>query len=145
MDLPTDRPVHRSELRVRYAETDRMGVAYYANYLVWFEVARTDFLRAHGLRYRDLEAQGLMLPVGSVAMRMVAPARYDDDLAVDCWLVRGRSRAVTFGYRIVSREEEVESLVATGETTLVAVDTDLRPRALPKEIRARFRDLSPPN
>ncbi len=140
--VPTDRPVHRSQLRVRYAETDRMGVAYYANYLIWFEVARTDFLREHGLRYRDLEARGHLLPVGTVDMRLVAPARYDDALHVDVWLEEARSRTITFAY-IIGRNEETgrNTVIATGCTTLVAADEQLKPSALPADIRLRFRDL----
>jgi len=142
MEPPAGATLHSSELRVRYAETDRMGVAYYANYLIWFEVARTDFLRSHGLRYRDLEARGHLLPVSDVRMRLIAPARYDDALRVDCWLEEARSRRVTFGYRIARVEEETEILLAEGSTALMAVDTEMRPSRLPGDLLERFRCLT---
>lgn len=134
--------VHSSSLRVRYAETDRMGVAYYANYLIWFEVARTDFLREHGLRYRDIEARGHLLPVGDVRLRLVSPARYDDALRVDCWLDEARSRKITFGYRVHRVEEGGEELLAHGATALVAVDTKMRPSRLPGDLLERFGRLT---
>ena len=143
MERPNDRPVHRSRLRVRYAETDRMGVAYYANYLIWFEVARTDFLREHGLRYRNLEARGHLLPVGDAHLRFLAPARYDDALAIDCWLSQARSRKVEFSYRVMRIEEGAEALLALGSTALLAVDPEMRPSRLPDEILEQFQRLCP--
>jgi len=144
MLVPTDRPVHRSPVRVRYAETDRMGVAYYANYLIWMEVARTDFLRAYGVRYRDLERRGILLPVSDVQVRMLQAARYDDELAVDCWLESARSRQVVFGYVIHHVEDgETQNAAAHGTTALLCVDTDLNPRRLPPEVLDRFGELCP--
>lgn len=144
MRVPTDRPVHRSPVRVRYAETDRMGVAYYANYLVWMEVARTDFLRAHGVRYRDLEHRGILLPVSDVHLRLLRAARYDDDLAVDCWLESARSRQVVFGYVIHHVEDgQTKSAAAHGTTALLCVDADLKPCRLPADVTGRFGRLCP--
>jgi acyl-CoA thioester hydrolase len=142
MSLTTDRPTHRSELRVRYAETDRMGVAYYANYLIWFEVARTSFLREHGLRYRDLEARGHLLPVGEVHMRMIASARYDDLLAIDCWLSEVRSRKIVFGYEVFRIEDGGQELLVRGTTALMAVDGDMKPSRLPEDLLAKFQALT---
>jgi acyl-CoA thioester hydrolase len=133
--------IHRSDVRVRYAETDRMGVAYYANYLIWFEVARTDFLRSSGLRYRDLEARGHLLPVSDVQMRLIAPARYDDALAVECWLDEARSRRVRFCYRVTRLDDDREVLLAEGSTALTAVDTKMRPSRLPEDLLERFKAL----
>jgi len=141
MERPDDRPVHRSHVRVRYAETDRMGVAYYANYLVWFEVARTEFLREHGLRYRDLESRGQLLPVGDVQMRLIAPARYDDELSVECWLAEARSRRIVFGYRVLRNDDAGETMLAGGSTSLLSVDDRMRPCRLPEELLGRFREL----
>jgi acyl-CoA thioester hydrolase len=133
--------IHSSSLRVRYAETDRMGVAYYANYLIWFEVARTDLLRGHGLRYRDLEARGHLLPVCDVQLRLIAPARYDDALRVDCWLAEARSRKISFGYLVSRIEDADERLLAEGTTSLMAVDTKMRPSRLPEDLLERFKTL----
>jgi acyl-CoA thioester hydrolase len=142
MERPHDRPVHVSRVRVRYAETDRMGVAYYANFLVWFEVARTDFLRQHGLSYRDLEAQGCLLPVGEVALRLLAPARYDDELAVECWLEQARSRCIVFGYRVLRNDAAGETLLAGGTTSLLSVDPQMVPRRLPAAALSRLCGLA---
>ena len=81
----------RAKLRVRYAETDQMGYAYYANHLVWFEVARTQLLRERGMAYRDLEEQGLFLPVAEANIRYLSPVRYEDEVEVECCV-----RAVSF-------------------------------------------------
>lgn len=141
MERPDDRPVHRSRVRVRYAETDRMGVAYYANYLIWFEVARTDFLREYGLRYRDLESDGQLLPVGDVQMRLLAPAHYDDELLVECWLAEARSRRIVFGYRVLRNDDAGETLLAGGRTSLMSVDDGMRPRRLSAQLLERFQAL----
>jgi acyl-CoA thioester hydrolase len=142
MSPPTDRPIHTSTVRVRYAETDQMGVAYYANYLVWFEVARTDFLRERGLRYRDLESRGLRLPVGEVGIRMLRPARYDDVLQVHCWLEELRTRSLRLGYEIARPEPGAGvTVIATGTTTLVATGADLRPHRFPPDVRERLASL----
>ena len=103
---------HTTELRVRYAETDRMGIVYYANYLVWCEVGRTDFIRALGL----------------------APARFDDSVRIETNLVGVRSRAVTFDYVISNAATGVR--LATAHTALVSIDASGRPTALPTEFRA---------
>lgn len=116
-----------------------MGVAYYANYLVWFEVARTDCLRQLGVRYRDLEDQGYYLPVGAVELRMVSPAYYDDVLSVTCAVEEARSRKVVFAYQIHRPHDD--RTIATGRTTLICVDREMRPRVLPDAVRAR---LGPP-
>src|SRR5690606_42056109 len=89
-----------SFLRVRYAETDQMGVVYHANYLVWCEVGRTDFIRAAGTSYAEMEREGLRLAVADAELRFIAPARYDDEIRVDTWVECVQSRAVTFGYEI---------------------------------------------
>jgi acyl-CoA thioester hydrolase len=128
-------PRSTSSVRVRYAETDQMGVAWHGNYLAWFEVARTDFLRERGLAYRELEAGGLRLPVIEAQARYVRPARYDDVLQVHATLESvGRAR-VRFVYE-VERDGEI---LATGATEHAAVDGEGRPRRLPDELRGRLR------
>jgi acyl-CoA thioester hydrolase len=121
-------------LRVRYAETDQMGIVYYANYFVWFEIGRTDFCRQHGFAYRDMEEQdGLFITVAETRCRYKAPARYDDEIIVRTCLRNCRKRVLVFGYEIY-REPEQE-LLAEGETVHVITDREGRPRALPDKYR----------
>jgi acyl-CoA thioester hydrolase len=125
---------HTTELRVRYAETDRMGIVYYANYLVWCEVGRVEFMRALGRSYADLEAQGYGLAVAEATVRYLAPARFDDPIRIETTLVGIRSRAVTFDY--VISHAETGTRLATAHTALVSIDSGGRPTALPTEFRA---------
>ncbi len=127
-------PRSTSSVRVRYAETDQMGIAWHGNYLAWFEVARTDLLRAEGLTYRELERDGLRLPVIEAQARFVRPAQYDDLLEIHASIASlGRAR-VRFLYE-VQRAGEV---LATGSTEHAAVDERGRPRRLPEELRRRL-------
>jgi acyl-CoA thioester hydrolase len=125
---------HATELRVRYAETDRMGIVYYANYLVWCEVGRVEFMRALGGSYADLEAQGYGLAVAEATVRYLAPARFDDPVRIETTLAGVRSRAVTFDY--VISHAETGTRFATAYTALVSIDSSGRPTALPSEFRA---------
>jgi acyl-CoA thioester hydrolase len=125
--------VHTIELRVRYAETDRMGVVYHANYLVWCEVGRTDFIRTTGMSYREMEEAGVGLAVADASLRFHAPARYDDLIRVETTLTDVRSRSVTFAY-VVKREDDTRLVSAT--TRLVSVDPNGRMTSLPPEFRA---------
>jgi acyl-CoA thioester hydrolase len=125
---------HTTELRVRYAETDRMGIVYYANYLVWCEVGRVEFMRALGGSYADLEAQGYGLAVAEATVRYLAPARFDDQVRIETTLSGVRSRAVTFDY--VISHAETGTRLATAYTALVSIDSSGRPTALPPEFRA---------
>jgi len=119
-------------LRVRYAETDQMGVVYYANYFTWFEVGRTEFCRQRGLEYRRLEEEyGLVLVVAEAHCRYMAPARYDDELIVRTWLGELRRRSLRFHYEILRRADG--KVLATGETVHVVTDRQGTPRALPLE------------
>jgi acyl-CoA thioester hydrolase len=123
-----------SRVRVRYAETDQMGVAWHGEYFAWFEVGRTDLLREQGLTYKELEGRDLRLPVIEVEARFLRPAHYDDMLEIRTQL-RGLSGArVSFDYA-VHREGEAEPL-ATGMTAHAAVDGRGRPRRLPPELRS---------
>lgn len=125
----------RSSVRVRYAETDQMGVVYYANYLVWMEVARVAYCRAVGFEYRDMErVGGAFLAVTEAHCRYRAPARFDDVVNVECWVVESRSRTVRFGYEI-RREGEV---LATGETLHTVTDANGRMIRLPETYRKFF-------
>jgi acyl-CoA thioester hydrolase len=126
-----------SRLRVRYAETDQMGVVYYANYLVWFEVGRTDWLRSLGWTYREMEASGILLPVIEAQCEYRAPARYDDEVEIRTTgqllsLVR-----VSFSYEV--RIGSDGQLSASGRTTHAATGRDGKPTRLPDRIQEVFR------
>ena len=126
----------RSQVRVRYAETDKMGVVYYANYFVWFEVARADLLRTLGWTYRDMEQAGVSLPVIEARCEYRRPARYDDELEV-----RTEGRVISpirmeFTYEI--RRLGDESVTASGRTVHAALDPEGRPCRLPERIREAF-------
>jgi len=124
-----------SVIRVRYAETDQMGVAYHGGYFAWFEVGRTDWLRDRGMTYRELEGNGLRLPVIEVQARFLRPALYDDLLEVRTRVAAATGARVSFAYEV--RRGSAPPL-ATGMTAHAAVDLAGRPRRLPKELRARL-------
>ena len=128
------RPPGSVEFRVRYAETDQMGVVYHANYLIWCEVGRTDFIRALGLPYSEMERGGTALAVAEATVRYHAPARYDDLVRVETTLSAVRSRALTFDY--VISNAGTGARLATASTMLVALDTSGRPSPIPVAIRA---------
>jgi acyl-CoA thioester hydrolase len=130
---PQPHDTHTTELRVRYAETDRMGVVYYANYLIWCEVGRVEFLRARGRSYAQLEAEGVGLAVAEAKVRYLAPARFDDLVRVQTTLTGVRSRAVTFDYLITHAESGAR--LATCHTSLVSIDGQGRLIALPADFR----------
>jgi acyl-CoA thioester hydrolase len=126
-------PSSVTSLRVRYAETDQMGVVYYANYLVWFEVARTDLLRHAGWTYRELEAGGVFLPVIEAHCDYHRPARYDDEIEVR---TKGRLCSpvrLEFVYDVVLKA--TETLAASGRTMHAALGRDGRPCRLPERVR----------
>ena len=125
---------HVSEFRVRYSETDQMGVVYHAEYLVWCEVGRTDFIRELGLPYSELERRGTSLAVAEASIRYHAPARYDDRVRVETRLVDVRSRAITFEYLI--RNGETGERLATARTLLVSLDRAGKPVPMPADVRA---------
>lgn len=131
-----------STIRVRYGETDQMGVAYHANYLVWCEVGRTDLIRALGPSYAAMEAEGVRLAVAEASLRYRAPARYDDVVTIETRLDRALSRGVTFSYRVVLEEPagvgEPGTLLATASTVLVAIDPAGRTRVMPRHVREAF-------
>lgn len=110
-----------------------MGVAHHANYLVWCEMARTRHMEELGVGYRQLESDGLRLPVVDVRMRYRAPARYDDLIRVQCWVRDVASRVVEFGYAIELRPKD--QLLATGRTSLIAVDSSHAITAIPGPVR----------
>jgi acyl-CoA thioester hydrolase len=130
-------PPVETRLRVRYAETDQMGVVYYANYLVWMELGRVEYCRAAGIRYRDMEQDdGILLAVTEASCRYASPARYDEEVIVRTWIERAHPRMIRFGYEMV--EASSSRMLATGETRHVFSGRDLKPRKLPEKYRAAF-------
>ena len=123
-------------IRVRYAETDQMGVVYHANYLVWMEIGRVELCRSLGIRYRDMEQDGVLLAVAAAECRYVRPARYDDEVAVRTSVARSTTRLLEFRYEIVNADSR--EVLCTGKTTHLFCGADLRPRKLPEKYRAAF-------
>ena len=130
------------EVRVRYAETDQMGVAHHANYLIWCELARTRYMAERGVNYRDLEADGLRLPVVDVHIRYRAPARYDDLVRVRCWVRKAASRLVEFGDAIERHGDNL--LLATARTSLIAVDLNHAISTIPGDVRKLLAPVPDP-
>jgi acyl-CoA thioester hydrolase len=129
------------DVRVRYSETDQMGVVYHANYFVWCEIARTELIRQRLVSYAELEKRGVFLAVAEASMRYHAPARYDDLVRVTTWLSEVRSRTVLFDYRIErpTGEGGMDRL-ATASTTLIALGKDSRPAKMPAELLRALTD-----
>jgi acyl-CoA thioester hydrolase len=134
MSIPTDRRVIETTLRVRYAETDAMGVVYHTNYLIWFEVGRGEYSRQMGTDYRHWEEAGLLLPVTEATCRYLSPARYGDLVTVATWVEEIRSRMIAFAYE--ARMQETGRVLATGKTVHVCINRDGRPAQIP----AMWRD-----
>jgi acyl-CoA thioester hydrolase len=129
--------VAEARIRVRYAETDQMGVAYYGNYLTWFEVGRVEWCKAAGFNYRDMEREdGALLVVAEAKCRYRLPARFDDELGIRTFVLRARSRLIIFGYEVL--HVEAGQVLATGETTHLITGHDLKPRALPEKYKVMF-------
>ena len=132
---------HETMIRVRYSETDKMGIVYYANYLVWFEIGRTDYCRARGFSYRDMEeSDNSFLVVAESYCRYKAPAYYDDELIIRTHITELRKRSLRFGYEIIRASDD--TIVAEGETGHVVTDSSGRVRSFPDGYIQRL--LSPP-
>jgi acyl-CoA thioester hydrolase len=129
-------PYTITRVRVRYAETDKMGVVYYANYFVWFEVGRTDLLRNAGWSYREMEAEGFTLPVIEAHCDYRQSARYDDDLEIRTGGLLASPVRVQFAYEIVRPEDA--TLIATGRTVHASLGRNARPCRLPLRVRKVF-------
>lgn len=120
---------HKTELRVRYGETDQMGYCYYGNYAQYFEVGRVEALRALGMSYKQLEDQGVMLPVSDFSVKYKHPAKYDDALTIETKITEIRGARLAFDYTI---HNEAGQLIATAHTTLVFVAKEtMRPISPP--------------
>ena len=131
--------VGQARVRVRYAETDQMGVVYHSNYLIWFEVGRVELIRQMGLDYRQMEKEdGCGISVVDVHARYRAPARYDDELVIETRLLAARGAVVKFGYRI--RRVGENTLLCEGETMHVCVGKDMKKMCLPSKYAERFAE-----
>ena len=136
-----------TELRVRYAETDQMGVVYYANYLVWFEVGRVELLRALGFSYSVLETEHeCILPVVEATCRYRSPARYDDQILIETSPALLRGSVLKFAYRILrkvsnSQDGAEPTLLAEGETVHVVCDDQMNKKPLPEHYAAALRTM----
>ena len=121
--------------RVRYGETDRMGVSYYANYLVWFESARTEYFRALGLIYTEFEKEGILLPCAEAYCRYLQPSTYDDLITVRVVVSQIRQSSLRFEYQ-VSKEGNPKP-IATGHTVHVFSDQNLKPMKVPDILKSK--------
>jgi acyl-CoA thioester hydrolase len=131
-------------VRVRYAETDQMGIVYYANYLVWFEIGRVELLRSLGLAYSQLETDHqCILPVVEATCRYRSPARYDDEILIETQPTLLRGSVIKFGYRILRKAPDglEPVLLAEGETVHVVCDDQLNRKPLPEEHVAALRSI----
>jgi acyl-CoA thioester hydrolase len=137
-----DLAITETFVRVNYSETDQMGVAYHARYLVWLDVARCEHLRRTGMSYRELEEQGLRLVVGELAIRYRSPARYDDLVRVRCWVRDLASRRVAFGYAVEQADEG--RLLATATVSLHPLDREMTLTRLPDDVARRLVVISDP-
>jgi len=143
IDLPPDERAIETTLRVRYAETDAMGVAHHASYIIWLEQGRTELLRTRGTSYRAIEAAGFFVVLTELQARYHAAARYDDLVIVRTALAELRSRAISFAYELRLAERGTPLLTARTEHIFVARATS-RPTRLPPELLAALRDIRTP-
>jgi acyl-CoA thioester hydrolase len=131
--------VNETRLRVRYAETDQMGVVYHSNHFIWFEVGRVELLRQMGFSYRDMESQdNRFIVVAEAKCRYRAPARYDEEVVVRTKLLNVRESVIHFGYEL--RRAEGGALLAEGETTHIITDAEMKVAALPEKYMKAFRE-----
>jgi acyl-CoA thioester hydrolase len=132
VDSQSEQFVGQTQIRVRYAETDQMGVVYHANYLVWFEIGRVELMRQRGLNYSRLEAEeGCGIAVVEAKVRYKAPARYDDELVIETRVVKVRGPIIQFGYRIIRQADAL--VLCEGETIHLVVGRDMKRRKIPKK------------
>ena|ERR1051326_152849 len=131
--------INETRVRVRYAETDQMGVAYHSNFLIWFEVGRVELLRQIGFSYRDMERNdGCYIAVVDARCRYKAPARYDDELMVRTFLTNVRGSLIHFRYEVLRADGG--AVLAEGETVHIVTDADMKRRTLPEKYAAAFRN-----
>jgi acyl-CoA thioester hydrolase len=135
---PTGQAMNETRLRVRYAETDQMGVVYHSNHFVWFEIGRVELLRQLGFSYRDMESKdGCFIAVAEAKCRYRAPVHYDEEVLVRTQLLNVRDSVVHFGYEL--RRAADSLLLAEGETTHIVTDAEMKIAALPDKYLNAFR------
>ena len=133
--LEASRSVDTS-FHVRYAETDAMGIVHHANYIVWFEEARSAFMRAYGTSYRHFEAEGVQLAVSEVQARYLAPTVYDQRITIRCWVEGVQSRKMRFGYQVL--DVASEQIFVTGFTEHICITPDGQVARIPQKWRELF-------
>jgi acyl-CoA thioester hydrolase len=134
--------IYETTVRVRYAETDQMGVVYYSNFFVWFELGRVEMFRQMGFSYKEMEQKDdCFTVVGEAQCRYKRPAKYDDVLRIRTWIIEARKRTIRFGYEIVN--DSTGELLATGETTHIFCGRDGRTRQLPEQYSKLFGVAEP--
>jgi len=131
--------VNETRLKVRYAETDQMGIVHHSNYYVWFEVGRTEFFNKTGMSYGDIEKKGLLLPLIESSCSYKEPARYEDEIIVRTWIEDLGAVRITFSYEVI--REKDGKLLASGKTVHAFVNTNLKPVNLKKINRNVFESL----
>ncbi len=130
--------VNETRVRVRYAETDQMGVVYHSNHFIWFEVGRVEFMRNLGFAYKDLELEaGCHIAVVDARCRYKAPARYDDEIIVRTHLKNARESMIHFGYELLRAEDG--TLLAEGETTHIVIDKEMKIVPIPAKYLTTMR------
>jgi acyl-CoA thioester hydrolase len=130
--------VNETRIRVRYAETDQMGVVYHSNHFIWFEVGRVELLRQLGFRYKDMEtADDCFIAVVDARCRYKAPVHYDDEVVVRTCLKQVREKVIHFGYELWTADGR--QLLAQGETTHIVANAQMKPRRLPEKYLKVFR------
>jgi acyl-CoA thioester hydrolase len=131
--------VNETRVRVRYAETDQMGVVYHANHFIWFEVGRVELLRQFGFSYKDMERNdNCFIAVVDARCRYKSPAFYDDEILVRTWLKHIRDSVIQFGYELLRASDR--TLLAEGETTHIVADAQMRRTTLPDKYVIAFRE-----
>ena len=130
--------VNETRIRVRYAETDQMGVVYHSNHFIWFEVGRVELLRQFGFSYKEMEREDdCFIAVVDARCRYRAPVHYDDEVVVRTYLKHVREKMIHFGYEL--RKADDGKLLAEGETTHIVANSEMKPRALPEKYIKVFR------
>ena len=141
MNRTNHQAVNETRLRVRYAETDQMGVAYHSNHLIWFEVGRVELMRQMGVSYRDMERDdGLYIAVAEAKCRYRSPVYYDEEIVVRTWLKAVRSSVVIFSYELL--RAETRALLAEGETVHIVTNSSMKVSSLPEKYSNVFRSAA---
>jgi len=138
VSVANQRAVNETRIRVRYAETDQMGVVYHSNHFIWFEVGRVELLRQLGFSYKEMEtADGCFIAVADARCRYRAPVHYDDEVIVRTCLKQVREKVIHFGYELLRADSG--AVLAEGETTHIVADAQMKPRRLPQKYMEVFR------